>query len=132
MYRKYNAKKVTLDGHKFDSLAEAKHYWHTLKPREAAGEIQNLELQPVFRCEINGNLICKYIADFAYFDKQVTGPHGQQGMKVVEDVKGFKTSIYRLKKKLVEALHPAVKISEVSPQQYRAARFSLPLDSEAD
>ena len=65
--RKYKAK-VVLDGHVFDSMAEAKHYWFGIKPRLEAGEIKDLRFQPVFRCEINGRLICKYIADFQYMD----------------------------------------------------------------
>ena len=38
----------------------------------------------------------KYIADFRY-------RAGRQGLLVVEDVKGFKTPLYRWKKKHVEA-----------------------------
>ena len=36
---------------------------------------------------------CSYIADFTYYD--------EEGAYVVEDAKGFKTEIYRLKKKLM-------------------------------
>jgi hypothetical protein len=41
------------------------------------------------------------------------GPQNQEGYTVVEDVKGFKTPVYKLKKKLVEACHIGVKIEEV-------------------
>jgi hypothetical protein len=128
---KYKAKKVELDGHVFDSQAEAKHYWHVLKPRAEAREITNLELQPVFRCTIDGKLICKYIADFAYFDRQATGLQGQRGARVIEDVKGFKTPIYNLKKKLVHALFPGTVICEISPSLYRAKKWSLPSHARA-
>ena len=73
---KYKAKKVVLDGHVFDSMAEAKHYWFGIKPRLEAGEIKDLRFQPVFRCEINGRLICKYIADFQYMDTKEVGRRG--------------------------------------------------------
>ena len=117
---KFKNKKVELDGYVFDSQAEAKHYKHTLLPRLEAGDITHFEVHPRIRCEINGRKICDYLADFRYFDRAASGPDGQVGCQVVEDVKGFKTDIYRLKKKLVEALYPGTKICEISPQQYRS------------
>lgn len=44
---KYNNKKVELDGHVFDSKAEA-DYYSGLKIRQATGEITSFELQPRF------------------------------------------------------------------------------------
>ena len=123
---KYKAKKVELDGYTFDSMSEAKHYYHTLKPRLEAGEIKDLRMQPAFRCEINGRLICKYIADFQYIDLNTTGLQGQHGCVIIEDVKGFKTPVYRLKKKMVEAIHLGTKILEVSPRTYQSKKYSLP------
>jgi len=104
-----------VDGHTFDSQAEASHYAYVLKPRLAAGEITHLQLQPVIRCEVNGKLVCKYLADFQYIDVNAKGPDGQMGATVIEDVKGYKTPTYRLKKKLVEALHKGTKIVEIMP-----------------
>lgn len=101
---KYRAKPITIDGIRFASQAEGNHYL-LLKARLAAGEITNLELQPRFPVHINGVKVCEYRADFAYFE----GEHRR-----VVDVKGYKTAIYRLKKKLVEAAHPAVRVVEVS------------------
>jgi len=123
---KFGNKKVELCGYKFDSLAEAKHYWHELRPRENAGEITHLELQPVFQIEIKGKKICKYKADFQYFDKSAIGPDGQSGALVVEDVKGYRTDIYRLKKKLVEAQFLGTKIVEIPASKYRSNKYSLP------
>ena len=71
---------------------------------QAAGEISRLILQPKFDIIVNGVKVAYYKADFAYFNKN---------NRVIEDVKGVKTPIYRLKKKLVEALYPGVKIEEV-------------------
>jgi hypothetical protein len=110
-WSKYRAVKTEVDGILFDSKKEAKRYGE-LKLLEKAGEITQLELQPVFQCVVKEKKICSYRADFRYFDKKATGTMGQMGTMMVEDVKGFKTPVYRLKKKLVEALFP-VKITEI-------------------
>lgn len=120
---KFRNKKVSLDGYTFDSQAEAKHYKFTLKPRLEAGEISHLEIHPRIRCEVNGRKICDYLADFRYIDLTANGPDGQVGCRVVEDVKGYKTDIYRLKKKLVEGLYPGTKILEISPRLYRSVKL---------
>lgn len=109
---KFGAIKTTLDGFTFDSRAEATRY-ATLRQMERAGLIRNLELQPIYPVTINGVLVCKYKADFRYIDPAKIGPHGQVGCTVVEDVKGVRTPVYRLKKKAVEALYPGVVITEV-------------------
>lgn len=92
---KYNAIKTTVDNITFDSRAEAQRY-QVLKIIERAGEIKELKLQPRFPVVINGKKICDYVADFQYIENGVT---------VVEDVKGVKTPVYQLKKKLVKALY---------------------------
>ena len=109
---KYGAIKTGVDGITFASKAEAGRYLE-LKALAAAGEIKNLELQPKFRCEIAGKKVCDYFADFAYFTKS---------KRVVEDVKGIETAVFRLKKKLVEALYPGVKIEVVKSARRHAAR----------
>ena len=117
-FSKFKSKKVKLDGYTFDSLAEAKHYQHSLLPRFKSGDITHLEVHPRFRCIIDGVKVCDYVADFSYIDVNETGLQGQQGCQVVEDVKGYKTDIYRLKKKLVEALYKGTKIIEINPKLY--------------
>ena len=93
---KYNAKKTVIDGIKFDSKAEGKRY-EVLKKREKAGEISGLTLQPRFtlqeKFKHDGKTIRKieYIADFEYT---------KNGQQTVEDVKGVKTDVYKLKKKI--------------------------------
>lgn len=94
---KYNAIKTEIDGFLFDSRREAIRYAE-LKNLEQVGEIADLELQPVFPCVINDKPICKYIADFRYTSVK-------RGNVVIEDAKGFKTPVYRLKKKMVEAIY---------------------------
>jgi len=124
---KYKAVKTTIDGITFDSKKEAKRYTE-LKLLEKAGHITHLELQPEYQITINGAKICKYKADFRYFtvraeDREqyksskgewiVPTMTGDKEGQIVEDVKGFKTPIYRLKKKLVEASYPGTQIKEV-------------------
>lgn len=97
---KYRARKTEVDGIIFDSAAEARRYGE-LKLLERAGQISMLTLQPSFDCVVNGTLICKYRADFEYMD------HNGERL-TVEDVKSpitAKNPVYRIKKKLVEALY---------------------------
>ena len=101
MYNKYRAKKVKLDGITFDSKLEAARYTH-LKELEAQGLISNIEVHPPYPCEVNGKKICLYKADFRYVNSE--------GNTVVEDTKGIETPMFRLKKKLVEALYPDTEI----------------------
>lgn len=109
---KYRSKKTVVDDITFDSIKEAKRYTE-LKLLEKAGEISHLELQPRFILQIAGKPItydsgrkAEYRADFAYFDGQ---------KRIVEDVKSSatKTDVYKLKKALVQAIYPAVKIIEI-------------------
>jgi dsDNA-binding SOS-regulon protein len=95
-YMKYGNKKTVVDGITFDSKKEAARYVE-LKMLQQAGEIQDLLLQPSFELRVDGGkVVGRYFADFKY----------RQGNRViVEDVKGVRTDVYRLKKKIVEAVH---------------------------
>lgn len=104
IYNKYNNVKTEVDGIRFDSKAEARRYAE-LMLLKIGGKVSNLELQPRYDIIIGGKYIAHYKADFRYLD--------DQGCQIIEDVKGVKTPIYRLKKKLVEALHPGVVITEI-------------------
>ena len=95
MRPKYRNKKERVGDKVFDSKLEARRYV-ALKTLEEAGAISALKCQVPFAIEINGVLVCKYIADFCYTDG--TGRH------VVEDVKGMPTREYKLKKKLMHAV----------------------------
>lgn len=110
-HSKYNAIKTVVDGVMFDSKREAQRYGE-LKLLEKAGEISRLHLQPVFVLGVTPRdapgktiLVGKYRADFAYTTKN--------GDVVVEDVKGVKTAVYCLKKRLVEALY-GIMITEIT------------------
>lgn len=99
---KYGARKTVVDGITFASAKEAKRYGE-LKLMERAGLIQGLALQPRFPLRVNDQLIATYVADFLF---------DEAGETVVEDVKGVRTPVYRLKKKLMKAIH-GVEIVEV-------------------
>jgi hypothetical protein len=92
---KYNAKKTLVKGIEFDSKVEAERYLFLLE-QERKNTICDLILQESFQIIVNDDVVCTYMADFSY--KLVSN-----GSKVVEDVKGVKTPIYRLKKKLLKA-----------------------------
>ncbi len=93
---KYGSRKTVVDGITFDSKREAEYY-STLKAMECVGRIRDLELQKEYRLEVGGVLICKYRADFVYWDVASSA-------QVVVDVKGYRTEVYRLKKKIMKAI----------------------------
>ena len=97
---KYGNKKVTVDGIKFDSRWESQRYLY-LKSLERAGTVKDLELQVKFPIVINGEKICSYIADFRYKRQN----QQDEWYDIVEDAKGVETPEFKLKKKLMKAVH---------------------------
>lgn len=100
---KYGNKKVELDGHKFDSKAEARYYSH-LKLLEKAGEILFFRLQPRYRL-LDGfekygkkHRAINYIADFEI--------HHRDGSIEAVDVKGTLTQVFRIKEKMFNKKYP--------------------------
>ena len=82
--RKYGNKKITADGHTFDSKKEHKRYCE-LKLLERGNKISGLELQPKFILqdkfrdkEGKAHRAITYSADFKYI---------KDGKEVIEDVK---------------------------------------------
>lgn len=104
---KYRAKRTRVDGVKFASKKEANRYGE-LKLEERAGFVSTIVLQPRFKISVNGQHICDYVADFSYCRHHANG----DSFRVVEDVKGMKTPVYKLKKKLVEAQY-GITITEI-------------------
>ena len=98
--RKYGNIPVVIDGHKFDSKAEARYYVY-LKDRAKKGEIYGLELQrPFALIGPDGTLIATFRADFAFWDQT------EDRFRVI-DVKGGKatqTDVFRMKKRLMKSL----------------------------
>ena len=105
MASKYRNQPVIIDGVRFISKAEGARYLE-LKMLQHGGYIQDLKLQPRYTLMVNDVKICTYVADFRYFDTK----HKRE---VVEDVKGVKTPVYKLKSKLVFALL-GIKIVEIA------------------
>lgn len=111
---KYGAIRTTVHGWTFASKREAARYVELLA---CAVVIRNLELQPRFPLKAaNGAIVGTYVADFRYQEsKHHHGPNGAFAAwieDVVEDVKGVRTPVYKLKKKLFEAQY-ALHIREV-------------------
>ncbi|RAJ00462.1 uncharacterized protein DUF1064 [Chitinophaga skermanii] len=94
--RKYRNKICYVFGNKFDSKKEALRYIE-LKEQENLKSISNLRLQVKYAIVVNNVKICTYIADFVYTDKK--------GTTIIEDVKGVRTPVYKLKKALMLATH---------------------------
>jgi hypothetical protein len=96
---KFGAVKVKLDGHTFDSKAEAKRYGE-LKLLERAHKIRRLQVHPRFDIHVNGRPITRYTADFLYEDIY--------SREYVEDVKSEPTAAkrdFKLVCKLMKAVH---------------------------
>lgn len=106
---KYNNRKVTVDGIKFDSKHEAEIY-SQLKMLERCNKITNLRLQVPFilleKYKINNRTVreIKYIADFTFINSD--------GQLEVWDAKGVRTDCYKLKKKIFEFRY-GIEIKEV-------------------
>lgn len=120
--RKYRNKKAEADGFTFASEKERNRYL-VLKQQQAAGEIRNLRLQVTYDLRVNEVLICKYVADFVYerfandkdeknYDALVKFSPLGYWYQIVEDVKGYRTRVYSIKRKLMLACL-GIKIKEV-------------------
>lgn len=98
-YSKYNAKKVEIDGIKFDSKAEGDYYLH-LKQQVSERQILGFErqkrmlLQEGFSVEgVKGKIRpIFYVVDFIITEND--------GTLTYVDVKGMETDVFKLKKKL--------------------------------
>ena len=94
---KYKNKKVVVDNILFDSKKEA-NYYTKLKILRDAGKIVDLELQKRFVLQqgfkLNGKTYrsITYVADFVYKD--------DKGQVHIVDTKGYRTQVYKIKKKL--------------------------------
>lgn len=96
---KYRAIATVVDGVRFDSKAEARR-WVELQQLQAAGQIRKLRRQVRYELPVNDQVVAKYVADFVY--QRAMGDYWQE---VVEDVKGIETPMFRLKAKLMRAIH---------------------------
>jgi len=112
---KYNNRKITIDGHTFDSTLEYSRYCQ-LKLLQRAGEISNLQLQVPFTLQEsfkkNGKTYkaITYIADFVYIEK---------GKTIVEDTKSVatETQVFKIKQKLFEKRYADLELKIVTKEQ---------------
>ena len=94
---KYHSKITMVGDKKFHSKKEADRFVE-LTLMEKAKVIQDLKTQvkfPLIKKSPHGREI-KYIADFTYYEN---------GVLVVEDTKGYRTDVYKLKKRLMAELY---------------------------
>ncbi len=101
--RKYHNRPATVNGIWFSSEKEADR-WKILKAMEKNGNIMHLQRQQTFKLVVNGRLITQYRCDFRYFDIELEED-------VVEDTKGVRTELYKIKARLMLALF-GIKVKE--------------------
>lgn len=89
---KYKNVKTELDGVTYDSKKEARRAAE-LNLMLKSGEISTLARQVRFRLAKG----IEYVADFVYVTKN--------GERVIEDVKGIRTDVYKLKKKFMKEIY---------------------------
>jgi Protein of unknown function (DUF1064) len=105
---KYRNKGRMEDGIFFPSGAEADRYLQ-LKEMQADGQIDQLEVHPRYACMVNGQHVCDYVSDFRYR----INPRKLGQRTLVEDVKGVATDLFKVKMKLMKALHPSVDVIQL-------------------
>ena len=98
-YNKYSNNSPVIGGITFDSKKEAKRYLE-LKLLEKAGEICDLQLQKIFLLveKQKDERAVTYKADFVYYDDK-------KQRWIAEDVKGYKTKEYIIKRKLFKSIY---------------------------
>ena len=111
---KYHNKKTIVDGIEFDSKGEGERYIE-LKLMQRAGLIRDLQLQvkfeliPAQRGKTRSERPVNYIADFVYI---------KDGKKIVEDFKGYRTDVYKIKRRMMKWLY-GIDIRETTDKDLR-------------
>lgn len=96
---KYNARKVTVDGLKFDSRKEA-DYYSNLKLLKRAGEIKGFCRQARFYIGAGREYVCDFIV---WHESHVE----------IIDVKGFETDVFKIKKDMFDEMYPGLELKIV-------------------
>ncbi|MEW6212721.1 MAG: DUF1064 domain-containing protein [Acidobacteriota bacterium] len=91
---KFKNRHVRLDGYTFDSQREADRYGELILLAKA-GKISRLLIHERHPITVNGHLVAIYESDFTYLN--------EHGRKVIEDVKGVRTEVYKIKRALMKA-----------------------------
>ena len=111
---KYNARKTEIDGFTFDSELEGRVYLE-LKQLHDCGAIADIVMQRPFELQgLQGERVCTYVADFYLPEK-----------KLIVEVKGFSTKIWRLKKKLFEQQYIGIRILVITKDSLYRLREEL-------
>jgi hypothetical protein len=92
---KYRNTVIVEAGVRWDSKKELAR-WKVLWARKEAGVISQLRRQVRLPLVVNGVKVCDYVADFTF---------REGGRLVVEDAKGFRTDMYKLKARLFRACY---------------------------
>jgi len=107
---KYNNRKKDIDGYTFDSKAESRRYSDLLL-LEKAKIISDLRVHPVYLLQKSfrtpeGKSVraINFELDFDYIEN---------GIKVVEDVKGVETAAFKLKHKMFLKMYPDIRFEIV-------------------
>lgn len=95
---KYGARRTRKGQNIYDSAKEADR-GTVLLLEQRAGRITDLRRQVTIEIVIDGVCVLTYKADFVYREED-------SGQIIIEDPKGARTPLYRLKKSLIESLSP--------------------------
>ena len=98
----------------FGSVAEFRRY-QELQILEGLRAISDLSPHPSFNLVVNDCLIGTYTADSQYIEN---------GKTIIEEVKGWKSRDYPLRKKLFKALHPQFVHREIDASELWKKRRS--------
>lgn len=93
---KYKNIHTLYNGRLYHSKKEAQRAWE-LDMLLKASQIESWHAQPKFDFVLNGTKICSYFGDFKV---DYRGGHSE-----IEDVKGVRTDVYKIKKKLMKAFY---------------------------
>ena len=107
---KYRNTIVEYDGYKFDSRGESERYYQ-LKMLQKAGKISGLQVHVPFELipKDGKHRAIYYEADFVYIE---------DGQKIVEDFKGYRTDVYKIKKRMMKWLY-GIEIRETTDKDLR-------------
>lgn len=105
-------------GEHYDSDAELNWYTRVLQMEEAAGVVRHVKHHPLYRLVVNDQLICSYEADKSY-ERAVMAADGTISWQPeTVDVKGMKTDVYKIKRKLMQACL-GITIIEIDANDFR-------------
>ena len=101
---KFNNRKSLIDGHTFDSIKESEFYG-SLKLKKQAGLIKDFQMQVQYNIIVNNIHIAYYYLDFLIENNDGSFEYIDIKGKDKKSNKFIKTSVFAIKKRLVEALY---------------------------